>query len=175
MGFILDLVLHVRHSKYHTMKKIPIEDRIRAAIQRFPHYRNSKITANLNNCCSAADVQRIRESMFGSPTLGSPHIPTPASVKTAVDAVIGPAPSTPGIPLKSKRVTSHRPVETAAKYIKRLPLGRGFNPKDLSAEWGMSEETIKKYARDMSCLKWVEVSEDEWVQMVMSPETAAQY
>jgi hypothetical protein len=39
----------------------------------------------------------------------------------------------------------------------------------------MSEETIKKYARDMSCLKWVEVSEDEWVQMVMSPETAAQY
>lgn len=75
----------------------------------------------------------------------------------------------------SKRVTSHRPVETAAKFIKRLPLGRGFNPKELSSEWGMSEETIKKYARDMSCLKWVEVSEDEWVQMVMSPETAAQY
>lgn len=146
------------------MKKLPIEDRIRAAITRFPHYRNSKITANLNNACSAADVQRIRESMFGTaPTSPEPdpHEPVPASSL--------------GIPLKSKRVTSHRPVETAAKYIKRLPLGRGFNPKDLSAEWGMSEETIKKYARDMSCLKWVEVSEDEWVQMVMSPETAAQY
>lgn len=144
------------------MKKLPIEDRIRAAITRFPHYRNSKITANLNNACSAADVQRIRELMSGiapAPTL----------------ATAEPAPSASGIPLKSKRVTSHRPVETAAKFIKRLPLGRGFNPKDLSAEWGMSEETIKKYARDMSCLKWVEVSEDEWVQMVMSPETAAQY
>jgi hypothetical protein len=139
------------------MNKVPIEDRIRAAILRFPHYRNSKITANLNNCCSAADVQRVRDSM-------ADVAPTPESPSSAH-----------GISLKSRRVTSHRPVETAAKYIKRLPQGRGFNPKDLSAEWGMSEETIKKYARDMGCLKWVEVSEDEWVQMVMSPETAAQY
>jgi hypothetical protein len=142
------------------MNKIPIEDRIRAAILRFPHYRNSKITANLNNACSAADVQRVRDSMAGV-AMALPLPEPPSSVQ--------------GISLKSRRVTSHRPVETAAKYIKRLPQGRGFNPKDLSTEWGMSEETIKKYARDMGCLKWVEVSEDEWVQMVMSPETAAQY
>jgi hypothetical protein len=142
------------------MNKIPIEDRIRAAILRFPHYRNSKITANLNNSCSAAEVQRVRDSMADiAPIL----------------AAMEPQSQSQGISLKSRRVTSHRPVETAAKYIKRLPQGRGFNPKDLSTEWGMSEETIKKYARDMGCLKWVEVSEDEWVQMVMSPETAAQY
>ena len=142
-----------------------IQDRIRAAITRNPSYPNSRITKNLNNCCSAADVQKVRLFM---------NMPLPV-VNGAPSPEANPAVATKGIPLQSKRVISHRPVETAAKHIKRLPKGRGFNPKDLAIEWGMSEETIKKYARDMKCIKFVEISEDEWVPMVMNPETAAQY
>jgi hypothetical protein len=140
------------------MKSTAIEERIKAALLRHPEYANSKITKNLNNCCSAADVQRVRESL--GPITSSPE-----------SHVTG----TKGIPLQSKRVTSFRPVETAAKFIKRLPKGRGFNPKDLAAEWGMSEDTIKKHAKDMKCMKYVEITEDEWVPMIMHPETAAQY
>lgn len=140
------------------MKSTPIQDRIRAAILRNPGYANSKITKNLNNCCSAAEVQRVRDTMGVAPS-------SPAE----------PATGTKGIPLHSKRVISHRPVETAAKHIKRLPKGRGFHPKDLATEWGMSEETVKRYARDMGCLKYVEIAEDEWVQMIMHPDTATQY
>jgi hypothetical protein len=39
----------------------------------------------------------------------------------------------------------------------------------------MSEETIRRHARDMGCIKFVEVSEDEWVPLIMNPETAAKY
>jgi len=86
------------------------------------------------------------------------------------------APSTgSGITLRGMRVLSRRPAESAAKFIKRLPKGRGFDPKDLARDWGMSEETIRRHARDMSCLKFVEVSEDEWVPLIMNPETAQDY
>jgi hypothetical protein len=39
----------------------------------------------------------------------------------------------------------------------------------------MAEETIKRHAKDLGCYKFVEVSEDEWVPMIMHPDTAAQY
>jgi hypothetical protein len=77
--------------------------------------------------------------------------------------------------LTNLRVLSRKPAESAAKFIKRLPKGRGFCPKDLSQEWGMSEDTIKRHAKDMNCLKFVEISEDEWKSLIMSPETAATY
>jgi len=144
----------------HTMKTQSLEDRVRAAITRNPDYPNSRITKNMNSTVSAAFVQQVRESMKGQIT--------PTATESSATGV-------KGISLQSKRVITHRPVETAAKHIKRLPKGRGFNPKDLAIEWGMSEETVKKYARDMKCIKFVEISEDEWVPMIMNPETAAQY
>ena len=134
------------------MKNTPtISDRIKSSIQRNPDFTNSRIAKNLNNHCTASEVQAIRDQIGEQPT----------TIK--------------GIPLQSKRVISHRPVETAAKHIKRLTKGRGFIPKDLSIEWGMSEETIKKHAREMGCIKYVEIEEDEWQPMIMHPETAANY
>jgi hypothetical protein len=130
-----------------------IEQRIEAALRRHPEYPNSRITKNMNSVCSAAEVQKVRERL-------NPE--TPAAV-------------TGGIALKSLRVLSRRPAESAAKHIKRLPKGRGFDPKTLSSEWGMSEETIKAHARNLGCLKYVEIAEDEWTQLVMNPETASQY
>lgn len=132
-----------------------ISDRILASIKRNPDFVNSRIAKNLGNCCTSADVQKIRDGLTENP-LASKAEPK-------------------GIPLQSKRVISHRPVETASKFIKRLAKGRGFIPKDLAVEWGMSEETIKKHAREMGCMKYVEVEEDEWQPMIMHPETAANY
>jgi len=39
----------------------------------------------------------------------------------------------------------------------------------------MSEETIRKHARDLGCLKFVEVEPDEWKAMIMNPDTAKNY
>jgi hypothetical protein len=137
--------------------KAELKSRIEAALHRNPTHKNSQITKNLNGICSAADVEMIRNSM------------------TKKDAEPPTEPMSKGVSLTTKRVLSRRPAESAAKFIRRLPKGRGFDLKALSHEWGMSEETIRKHARDMGCMKFVEVSEDEWVPMIMHPDTAAQY
>lgn len=129
--------------------------RILASLTRNPGYENWRIAKNLG--VSVADVAEVRGRSTSEPTTE----PGPRSLS--------------GINLASRRVLSRRPAESAAKFIKRLPAGKGFSPRDLAGEWGMSEETIKRHARDMGCLKFVEVSEDEWQSLIMSPETAAQY
>jgi hypothetical protein len=130
------------------------ERRIRAAIERCPNYPNRRIAKNLN--LPSAAVAQVRSAADGS---------SETEDKSPIY----------GISLSSKRVLSRRPAESAAKYIKRLQAGKGFLPRDLARQWGMSEETIKRHARDLGCLKFVEITEDEWQSLVMSPETAAKY
>ena len=79
-----------------------------------------------------------------------------------------------GVELKGLRVLPRKPADSAAGFIKRLPLGRGFEPRVLAAEWGMSEDTIRRHAKELKCLKFVEVN-DEWLPMVMHPDTAGRY
>ena len=79
-----------------------------------------------------------------------------------------------GIELKGLKVLPRKPADSAAGFIKRLPVGRGFEPRVLAGEWGISEETIRRHAKDLKCLKFVEVN-DEWVPMVMHPDTAGRY
>ena len=94
---------------------------------------------------------------------------------TAPASSVATAPVSGGVLLRNLRVLPRKPADSASVHIRRLPKGKGFEPKVLAHEWGMSEETIRKHAKDMKCLKYVETSPDEWVSMVMSPETAAAY
>ena len=145
-------------NKTHNMNEL--EQRIAASIARNPNRTNAKI-ADCVRGSTAALVARVRGRMENV-SIDSPETATAASVGS-------------GIPLRGMRVLARRPAESAAKHIKRLPKGRGFDPKALSHEWGMSEETIRRHARDLNCLKYVEVEEDEWAPLVMNPETAQQY
>lgn len=138
-------------------KKQTLEQRIESAILRRPHVANLAIAKNIFGGCRVSDVQRVRDIMNGK--LPEPEEP----------AVLG------GIPLGCLRVTAQRPAETAALRIQRLPHGQGFEPKTLAEEWGGSEDNIRKHAKDMKCLKYAEISPGQWVQLVMSPETAAKY
>jgi DNA-binding CsgD family transcriptional regulator len=136
------------------------QQKIAEALQLHPEKSNWAISRNMHRV-NASDVQEVRDAL----ATGEAPTPTPATVQ----------PTGGAYNLRGKRVVSRRPAESAAKYIKRLPTGQGFDPKKLSQEWGMGEETIRKHARDMGCLKYVEISEDEWIALVMNPETAKQY
>lgn len=137
-----------------------LEQKILAAIARNPGKSNAAIAKNYRGATNSL-VAALRGGAG----------PTPVTVtQSAPEGSQG-----PGIALRGMRVLSRRPADSAAKFIKRIPRGRGFDPKDLSREWGMSEETIRRHARDLNCLKYVEVAEDEWVALVMSPETAKSY
>jgi len=124
--------------------------RIEAALSRNPQYEDGRIAKNVrgSNTAMVAAVRAGRE--YGEN-------------------------NSDGVKLSGKSVLSRRPADSAAKFIKRLDRGKGFSPKDLARKWGMSEETIKRHAREMNCLKFVEVTEDEWTALVMCPETAADY
>ena len=125
-------------------------ERIKSSISRNPSAPNHQIAKNLG--IRSDDVARVRESM-GEATGQQDQ----------------------GLVLSKLRVLPRRPAESAAKYIKRLPLGRGFDIRKLAQEWGMGEDTIRRHAKDLGCLKYVEVEPDEWVPVIMNPETAKQY
>ena len=134
------------------------QQKIAEALQLHPEKSNWAISRNMHRV-NSSDVQVVRDALA-----------TGEAPKQVVAQ-----PTSGAYNLRGKRVVSRRPAESAAKYIKRLPTGQGFDPQKLSQEWGMGEETIRKHARDMGCLKYVEISEDEWVALVMNPETAKQY
>jgi len=134
-----------------------LQDRIQNSIERNPHFPNGRIAKNLNTTVPAVAAVRAK--------LGT--LPTPQAEPTI--------PVAGGVNLSSKRVLPRKPPESAAKFIKRLPKGRGFSPAELAQQWGMAEETIRRHAKDLGCFKFVEVSEDDWVGMIMHPDTAAQY
>jgi hypothetical protein len=127
-------------------------ERIKASILRNPSAPNHQIAKNL--AIKADEVAKVRADMG--------HVPTEPQQDQ-------------GLLLSKLRVLPRRPAESAAKYIKRLPLGRGFDIRKLSQEWGMGEDTIRRHAKDLGCLKYVETEPDEWVPVIMNPETAKQY
>jgi len=129
--------------------------RILASIAKNPDAPNLRIAKNLG--LTVGEVAAVR---------GNPQ--RTAATSSPATTVSG------GVELKGLRVLPRKPADSAAGFIKRLPLGRGFEPRVLAAEWGMSEETIRRHAKDLKCLKFVEVN-DEWLPMVMHPETAGRY
>jgi predicted transcriptional regulator len=124
--------------------------RIKTSIAKNPTATDYTIAKNLNITVGAVAVvrSRIKES--------------PVKVFT-------------GVSLKGKNVLPRKPAESASKFIRKLAPGRGFDIRELSKEWGIGEDTVRRHAKDMGCLKYVEVEPDEWVPVVMNPETAKQY
>lgn len=132
-------------------------ERIRRSLENNPDAPDWRIAKNLN--LRVGDVRKVRESL--------PH--------EAASAPPPPKGFAEGINLRNKRVLTRKPAETASKFIKRLPKQKGFSPLELSQEWGIGEDTIRRHARDLGCLRFVEVEEDEWQQLVLHPETAKQF
>lgn len=125
--------------------------RIKTSIARNPAAPDHQIAKNLK--VRVAEVVKVRASL--------------ATESTST--------GTGGVNLRGLKVLPRKPAESASKFIRRLAPGRGFEIKDLSKEWGIGEDTIRRHAKDMGCLKYVEIEQDEWISVIMNPETAKQY
>jgi hypothetical protein len=148
-----------------------LDDRIADSIRRNPDRKNWEIAKNFKGV-STVDVERVRVAMGK----GAPSTSKTASRKDSVEeAAESPSFKIAGISLSNRSVLSRRPAESAAKYLRKLANGKAYATSDLAKAWGMSEETIRKHARDLGCLKFVEVEADDWKPMVMNPETAKQF
>ena len=143
--------------------KMTLEQKVLKCIAAHPDYTDYQIARNTRT--NKIQVAHIRSKA------SAPHASSTSSTPPTSEE----APITGGLVLGRCRVLSRKPSDSASKFIKRLPTGRGFDVRTLSKEWGMSEDTIKRHAKDLGCFKFVEVSDDEWIPMVMNPETANKY
>jgi hypothetical protein len=50
-----------------------------------------------------------------------------------------------------------------------------FSLRDAASEWGISEDTLRKHARDADCFRYVETAAETWEPCIMHPDTAKGY
>lgn len=122
--------------------------RILASIAKNPDAPNHRIAKNLG--IRVSEVEKLRTE-------------SPAPVSTSK-----------GTKLTGLRVLPRKPADSAAMLIKQLPSNEGFEIPVLAHSWGISEETIRRHAKDLKCHRYVEIN-GEWIPMVMNPETAGRY
>lgn len=133
-------------------------NRIIASLERNPDAKNHIIAKNLSGVL-AWEVEQIRASMTGQNNLQ--------------EAMLG---ELEEIPLNQKRVMPQKPQGSdCRRRIHEIKRGVCHRVSDFAQHLGISEETLRRHARSMNCLKWVEMSPDNFEEAVMNPETAKQY
>lgn len=78
---------------------------------------------------------------------------------------------TPGFPLGSVDLVKNRPNRSVRDMLQVLRKDVVYRLEDLSQEFGFSADKIRKEAKAMDCLFFSKLA-DEWVPVVLHPETA---
>lgn len=135
-------------------------DRILVAIAKRPNAANYDISKNLS-AVTSAEVAEVRASMNGE---------TPPERQETL------AGDLEAIPLNQKRVMPQKPQGSdCRRRIHEIKRGVCYRVADFAQHIGVSEDTIRRHAKSLHCLKWVEMSPDNFEEAVMNPETAKQY
>ena len=121
-----------------------------------------------NQAAKALGISRytIQMAMKGSGAQTAKQIAIP---QKTVESVVQ------GFALKDVRTSDHKPADNVKRLLYQLRQGRGF-PIDKQAEaWGISVDSLRKQAKRIECLKYVETEPGNWVLCVMHPDTAVEY
>ena len=134
--------------------------RILAAIAKRPHAPNHDIAKNLSAVVSA-EVAEVRASMTGEVMKGPQD-----DKESELEAIT----------LNQKRVMPQKPQGSdCRRRLHEIKRGVCYRVADFAQHLGVSEDTIRRHAKALHCIKWVEMSPDNFEECVMSPETAKQY
>ena len=134
--------------------------RILVAIAKRPNAANYDISKNLS-AVTSAEVAEVRASMNGE---------TPPERQETL------AGDLEAIPLNQKRVMPQKPQGSdCRRRIHEIKRGVCYRVADFAQHIGVSEDTIRRHAKSLHCLKWVEMSPDNFEEAVMNPETAKSY
>ena len=135
-------------------------NRILAGILKRPNAANYDISKNLS-AVTSAEVAQVRASMTGQRPKE-----TQEDTQSELEA----------IPLNQKRVMPQKPQGSdCRRRIHEIKRGVCHRVAEFAMHLGISEDTLRKHARSMNCLKWVEMSPDNFEEAVMNPETAKSY
>ena len=135
-------------------------NRILAGILKRPNAANYDISKNLS-AVTSAEVAQVRASMTGQRPKE-----TQEDTQSELEA----------IPLNQKRVMPQKPQGSdCRRRIHEIKRGVCYRVADFAQHIGVSEDTIRRHAKSLHCLKWVEMSPDNFEEAVMNPETSKQY
>lgn len=139
-------------------------ERITGSIQRHPDAANWIIARNLDGV-TAADVAWVRSGVIGREADQSGDLPIHHSNERLES-----------IPLTGKRIMPQKPQGSDCKRrIREIKRTVAHRVSDFAKILGISEDTLRKHAKELRCLKWLEVRPDDFEEVVMNPETAQQY
>lgn len=134
-----------------------LEERIKNSILRNPEAKDHSIAKNNNTLVST--VRAVRAAMGETP-----------------EADPKPQPNSPaGFDLRGKMILTRKPAECVADNFHRLPNGKGFLLSELARTWKVSEETLRRHAKTADCMRYVDVGNGDWQQMIMNPKTAKSF
>jgi len=74
-----------------------------------------------------------------------------------------------GIDLTNRRVVDKKPPVTVKAKLYALKRGKGYPIGDAARDWGVSVETLRRHARDVDAVCFVEASPEEWIEVVTYP------
>jgi hypothetical protein len=95
---------------------------------------------------------------------------TPQTVAAAADRPPSAAIPKGAIDLKNRRVSQHRPPPSAKAYLYTIPKGTGIPITDAARDWNVSVETLRRHARDIKAVCFVEESPEVWTEVVTFPK-----
>ena len=73
------------------------------------------------------------------------------------------------------RCRDKKPVATVRSRFYGLKKNVAYRVADAVREWGISDETIRRHARDAECLRYIERGNETWEECIMHPDTAKLY
>lgn len=93
------------------------------------------------------------------------HAPIVGTQSTPSQTIAG------GFILRNTRLFSRKPADSLRSRFYKLRRDMGYPVETLAKQWGVSEETLRKHARDVDCLKFTETNPGEFIAIVVHPET----
>jgi hypothetical protein len=132
-------------------KGITDPERIRNAIKKQPE--------------GSLPISTIRAILAGS---DAPAAADPEPVRKSL------LPTARTFSLSSMRVAAIKPKEGLKPKLFRLKKNTGYPVEELADEWGVSADTLRRDAKRLDALLFVETSPGEWVQCVVHPDTTTE-
>jgi len=94
-----------------------------------------------------------------------------AAVATRVPVETPTSDTHPGmIILGNRRTSAKKPAQSVKSKLYELPKGRGFPIHEAAREWGVGVETLRRHARDVDAVCFVEATPENWVEVVTYPK-----
>jgi hypothetical protein len=112
----------------------------------------------------------IRAVLAGLPVDCVAPTETPAPIAKAKHQPIATG-LTKTFSLSSMRVATVRPKEGLKPKLFRLKKNTGYPLEELAEEWGVSADTLRRDAKRLDAVLFVETAPGEWQQCVVHPDT----